>query len=165
MTRRLATMCFMAMFLLGVASPSVRAQDEQATASLRGLRAASVSVQPLSDGAKVLGLTNETLQADVELKLRLAGMRVVTAEEGFKIPGNPGIYVEALLLSDAKAGCIRIELVQNARLERNGQSLISVATWYKTALTSSPTAQSIRDVVKDLVDEFLNDWLSVNPKK
>jgi hypothetical protein len=28
-----------------------------------------------------------------------------------------------------------------------------------------PTAQSIRDDVKDLCDQFLNDWLSVNPKK
>ena len=30
---------------------------------------------------------------------------------------------------------------------------------------SNPTGHDLRNLVKDLVDEFLNDWLSVNPKK
>ena len=32
-------------------------------------------------------------------------------------------------------------------------------------VVGNPTAQIIRNQIKDHVDMFLNDWLSVNPKK
>jgi hypothetical protein len=72
MIKRLAAICFMAMFLLAVSSPSGQAQTPSVL-TLKGISALSVLVEELPDSAKALGLTSDTLQTDVELKLRLAG--------------------------------------------------------------------------------------------
>jgi hypothetical protein len=164
MTRRLATILFVTMFLIGVSSPAIRAQgnDRQAD-TLKGISTITVLVEDLPDSAEVIGLAAEAIQTDVELKLRLAGMRVLTNEEAHKLSGTPLLYVRAGLLTRAEAAIIEVQLLQNAVLERNGQVALGVITWDRADVVANPTAQSIRDRVKDRVDEFLNDWLSVNP--
>jgi hypothetical protein len=166
MTRRVATICLTTVFLIGIGSSSVRAQNtELTTASLKGITAVHVLVEKLSESARALGLTEETIRTDAELKLRLAGVRVVTHEESLKIPGMPYLYVDVALSKSGGASHIAVELHQNATLERNGQFVASVTTWDTSGIGSNLTAQDIRDHTKDLVDEFLNAWLSVNPKK
>jgi hypothetical protein len=118
----------------------------------------------LPDSAKILGLTKEIIQTDVELKLRQAGMRVMTREEGEKLPGSPAVYINVNLSDDARAANIGVELQQNAQLERNNLWTPDIITSSTGVLVSNPTAQGIRDFVKDHVDTFLNAWLSVNPK-
>jgi hypothetical protein len=87
-----------------------------------------VAVEGLPDIANVLGLTKETIQTDVELKLRLAGMRVVTREEGVKLSGHPFVYVAVNITKSGEAVNITVELDQDVRLERNGQLESTVAT-------------------------------------
>lgn len=166
MTRRLATICLMTMFLYGISSPPAPAQDTERTRrSLKGITAIEVLVEDLPDGAKLLGLTKESIKTDVELKLRLAGIRVVTPEESLMIPGMPELYVNITLTDGAEAGSIDVQLNQNVMLERNGQLAIGATTWDTGVLLSHPTAEGIRNSTKDHVDKFLNAWLSSNPKK
>jgi hypothetical protein len=166
MTKRLAMICAAAIFSIGLTSPSVQANDSEISRrSLQGISAVSVDVEDLSDGAKALGLSEEAIRTDVELKLRLAGIRVVAVEEDVKVPGMPTLYVNPQVLSNAKALSITVELQQNVLLERNGQRAVNVTTWEVGGVGMNPTAQSIRDNIKDFVDQFLNAWLSVNPKK
>jgi hypothetical protein len=166
MTQRLATICLMTMFLIGVRSPSIQAQDNDfSRATLKGISAVFVEIEPLPDSGKTLGLTAETIQTDVELKLRLAGIRVVTPEEGYKLPGSPYVYVILTLTPNANAAYINVQLVQNVLLERNGEHVYGVPTWDTGYIMPVPTSQRIRDTIKDKVDVFLNAWLSVNPKK
>jgi hypothetical protein len=166
MTSRLAMMCLMAIFLIGVGYPSVQAQDSGAArATLKGISAVYVVVEELSDSAKALGLTAGGIQTDVELKLVLAGLNVVTREEGQKIPGRPFIYIRITVTKSAEAAYVAVELDETAQLERNNQRTFRVTTWDTGTISAHPTAQIIREVVKDDVAEFLNDWLSVNPKK
>lgn len=63
--------------------------------SLKGLKAVWVVIEELPETLKSkAGLTKEQLQTDVELKLRLAGIRVVPGlSEGYHIPGQPYLYV------------------------------------------------------------------------
>jgi hypothetical protein len=167
MTRRLATMCFMAMFLVGVCSPAVRAQaDKYANATLKGISTVyvSVGITANSDENKTPTLTTESVQTDVELKLRLAGMHVVTEEEGQTLQGRPHLFV-SLSLNNPIAAHISLQLCQDAYLTRDAQLVPSVPTWQDSALFWNTTVQGIRDQIKDYVDEFLNAWLSVNPKK
>jgi hypothetical protein len=168
MTKRLATMCFMAMFLIGLTSQLVHAQtdSESSRATLKGISAVTVIVDLGSpDGAKALGLSADTIQTDVELKLRLAGIRVVTQEEALKLPGGPALEVQIDLTKDALAASIDVDLCQDAWLERDTIAAVAVPTWGVGRVAAHPTAEQIRDAVKDHVDEFLNAWLSVNPKK
>jgi hypothetical protein len=109
----------------------------------------------LPDGAKVLDLSEDTIQTDVELKLRLAGVRVVAKKEVSQLPGRPHLYLRVTLTSDAQAASIEVQLRQNILLERNGDSAIGV-TWLETTLFSHPTSEAIRNAVKDNVDKFLN---------
>jgi hypothetical protein len=106
-------------------------------------------VEALPTGAKVLGLTNEAIQTDVELKLRLAGMRVVTESESFNEPGGPYIYVNLSLTDNAIAAHIDLNLAQNAQLERNNEFCVA-DTWHRGLTASNPTAQVIRNAIKDL---------------
>jgi hypothetical protein len=156
----------MTVFVIGAGSSPIQAQDNERTrASLKGISSLSVLIENLPDGAKVLGLTKESIQTDVELKLRLAGIRVLTPEEDYKVLGSPYLYVDLNLTNSAQAASIEVELHQDARLDLNGQPAIGVTTWDTGYLVSNPTAQGVRDRIKDLVDKFLNVWLSVNPKK
>jgi hypothetical protein len=156
--------CFMTMFMIGGLFAQAQ-NSKHSIASLKGMSTLFVVVEQLPDGAMVLGLTAETIQTDVQLKLRVAGIRVVAREEGTKLPGGPYVYIALNLTNNAQAASINIELRQNARLEPNGQFVLGVTTWNVGDIISNPTAQSIRDNIKDGVDLFLNVWLSVNPKK
>ena len=62
-----------------------------------------------------------------------------------------------------QAAGITVELYQFARLVRNGEPAF-VTTWGLAGVIANPSAQGIRDHIKDRVDIFLNAWLSVNPK-
>jgi hypothetical protein len=165
---RLSTICLMSMFLIGLFSPLVHAQadSESSRATLKGISAVAVIVDLGSpEGAKKLGLSADTVQTDVELKLRLGGVRVVTQDEAQKLPGGPFLHVEIDLTRDAAAAGIQVNLCQDAWLERVTIIDVGAATWGTGGVEANPAAENIRDMVKDCVDRFLNAWLSVNPKK
>ena len=162
MTRRLVTISLMLMYVIGSGSLSVQAQDPD---GLKGISVVYVLVEDAPEGAKILGLTSESIQNDVELKLLLAGMGVATLKDGHTLPGRPHVYVRFTLTKGAVAASIQVELDQDAVLDRNAQHAPSVMTWYAGYLLANPTAQSIREEIKRGVDAFLNAWLSVNSKK
>jgi hypothetical protein len=163
MTNRLATIYLSAVFLLVLTSPSAQAQNPNA--NLKGISAVGVLIEELPDGAKVLGLSEGMIKTDVELKLRLAGMLVTKMEDALNLPGSPYLYVNLSLTSGAEAAHVSVQLRQDATLARNRQSAFGVTTWDIGTVVSHPTAQGIRNYIKDDCDQFLNDWLSVNPKK
>jgi hypothetical protein len=165
MLARLATMCLAMMLLVGISSPAARAQTKYENDTLKGINALFVIVENLSSGATELGLTKEVLQTDVELKLRLAGISVVTQEAGVKLPGTPYLWVQVTVTEGAHAANIAVAVRQDVRLERNDGLAFGASTWDVNLTVASPTAQGIRDYNKDIVDQFLNAWLSVNPKK
>jgi len=131
--------------------------------SLKGIGAVRVVVEDLDDDAKALGLDEQTIQTDAELKLRLAGMRVLSDAEWIVALGQPYLYLRVTATGGAAA--YEVALCQNARLGRNGDLAAGVITWSQLSADSNPTAAGVRNGIKDLVDTFLNDWLSVNPKK
>jgi hypothetical protein len=151
-------------FSLALISPPVFAQNV-GLSSLGGLTAVFVLVEDLPDGTKLRGLSKETIQSEVEQRLRLGGLRVVSAEQSARLPGTPYLYVRVNLVDHARAVGVEVDLNQGALLVRNGQIVPSAITWSRSALLSKPTVQNIRHAVNDRVDAFVNAWLSVNPKK
>ena len=162
MTRRLAAVCVLAVVTLGVASRSVSAQDRR---NLKGIDSVFVEVETLPNGASKLGLSEGIIQTDVEQKLRLAGLRVVTNQEGENVPGSPYLDVRLVATDPPEAAAIEISLNQNVTLERNSAFAPEVETWAKILVIANPSGQSVRDKIQDLAADFLNDWLSVNPKQ
>jgi hypothetical protein len=62
---------------------------------------------------------------------------------------------------------IRADLSQEVILERNPNIQISAITWSrgKIGTVGEANLSQIRTSLKDLIDGFINDYLSVNPTK
>jgi len=128
--------------------------------SLKGIDGVQVVID-LTDTGKVSDLDKYTIRTDVELKLRAAGLRVLSEEEEAKAPGSPYLYLNVNLVGTAAA--VEIQLMQTARLVRNDEVAVG-ATWSQRSLSTNSTAPVVRGLIKDQVDSFLNAWLSVNAK-
>jgi len=162
MTRPLVTMSLILMHLIGSGLVSAQGQDPD---GLKGISLVYVLVEDAPEGAKRLGLTAESIQSDVELKLLLAGMSVTTLADGRKLPGRPHVYVRVTLTKGAEVASVQVDLEQDAVLDRNTEHALSVMTWDTDFLLANPTAQRIVDDVKEGVAQLLSAWLTVNPKR
>ena len=137
--------------------------------TLRGLKGFHVLVAELKDDIKQAGLTGSILKTDVELKFRKAGIRILTRDEALLTPGKPHLFVQVRAIKlKSPRGLFYLALVsfgQDAILSRNHSIQTSLVTWEDSFLgTTSEPLRSIREAVSDLVDEFMNDYLAVNPK-
>ena len=81
-------MCF-AFFIS--ASPIHSSDDEDACLSLKGLQGIFVIIEEFPPAFKEAGLTNYQVQTDVELKLRMAGIKVLSIKDD--VPGDPFLHV------------------------------------------------------------------------
>jgi hypothetical protein len=139
------------------------------TKSLQGLQGMEVIVEELGSEIEQAGLHRTAIQTDVELKLRLAGITVLSREERLSQPGTPYLYINPTVVLGGEAVYygISCELHQRVTLARNESISTSASTWFigMTGGIRISGLQTIRDRIKDEVDTFINDYLSVNPKK
>jgi len=143
----------------------------KALQALSGLNSLQVTVEEIRPDAEEDGLSKTVIQTDVELRLRKAGMRVVsTDEERLKIPGCPWLYVDVQTAKIEAIGfyvySVRIELYERVLLER-GPGLRTIAKTWSTGggigWVRQALVRNLREYVADSVDEFLNSWLAANP--
>lgn len=146
------------------------AQDDQARQSLSGLPGVGVRVDPVEPDAERDGLTRNAIQADVELRLRQAGITVFSrGVEDAAGPAFPYLYVSVhatkLPQLNLYAVYVSVELTQQV-LQLVSGDLVHAATWGRGgALTvESGHLRHVRDPIKDNVDQFINDWLAVHPQ-
>jgi hypothetical protein len=137
--------------------------------SLRNVPGMGVHMD-ISDECKAYGLTDSQIRSDVELKLRTAGVKILSENEREDAPGRPWLYVRAHCVGDEDGYPIAfrtdVSFHQDVHLERN-RHLVVLPTWDSSAtlgVTNSQNLLRIRDSMKRLVDQFLNDYLAVNPK-
>lgn len=162
-----------AFILLSVHVRADEAEDER-VARLRGLDAVVVSVDKLGKDVEDDGLTSDQLQQDVELRLRKAGIRVLSQTEWKEKPLTPVLYVRSHLVKGkgSLAGLyfthLSFALGEYARLVRNPAIIAIAMTWESQSSTGSVGTQKVRqfrESVADKTDEFTNAFLAANPKK
>jgi len=138
--------------------------------TLKGLSGIYVVVD-LSSDAVDAGLTDDSMRADVELKLRLAGIRVMTSQESMQAPGQPFLSVVLNTQTRDKAFyyfSITLDLNQRIMLVRDPRMEGTGVTWSRSWISSvgrNNFAEGVRSQVKDATDSFINAWLAVNPKR
>jgi hypothetical protein len=148
----------LALVFFGTSLSTVAATDPVSTKSLRGIKTVDVIIENLSDNARKFGLSEDAFKADVELRLRQSGMQV---SEGGNAEAT--FYVNVNCVSSAVA--IDVNIDQAARLTRNPSVFVVSTTWSTGGLVGNPSgSKAIRDYLLDMVDRFLNAWLSVNPR-
>ena len=157
----------------GSAGEVCASDDQLSRNSLRGLQGFDVAVEYHDPDAERDGLTKGQIQTDVELRLRKAGIKVLTSEESLKLPaGSPILYVD--VHSVFMKGIIPIyifsidvELEQDVSLVRSPDIQVRGVTWSKSMMGTIDKKKlgTVRENINDLVDKFINVYLAANPKK
>jgi hypothetical protein len=134
---------------------------------LRGLTVVTVKVERLRAEIEQDGLFASTLQNDVELKLRLAGIKVLSEEECTEHPDCPHIYlfVDAFKHSEGYIYRIQLSLREPVTVLRTRTKIIATTMRIRDELGITPYLSEIRDEAQDLVDEFIKAWETANRKK
>ena len=130
--------------------------------SLRGLKTVQVIVECAATDATG-ELPTSTLQTEVELRLRLAGLEVKAGRDS-----HLHICVQPLQLqtTDCCVYSVKVELNQAASLTRDSTIFLPMRTWHTELIGFVQTKklnEAIQDAVSDLMDQFVNACLSVNP--
>jgi len=135
------------------------------TATLKDIKTFFVVIEDLADDAP--GLTANQIRTSVELRLRQAGIRLADA-----LGGVAYLYVQvnttrAFKPFDNTFGYnVHVAFVQRVKVIQSGVDLLA-ETWSVDTLQITQNRNlgaMVRSSVNDHVDEFINAYLSVNPK-
>jgi hypothetical protein len=163
-----STLLIITVAFLFCSSLMAQSDDETSRKSLKGLTGVAVVVEDLQPDAEKSGLSGDQIQTDVELRLRLAGIKVLTQEQMLASPGTPFLEVNlnTLTRQETYSYSLEVRLHQGVSLERNPRISLPAVTWEAGAVGFAELTKSdqIRNHIKDYVDKFINAWLSVNPK-
>jgi hypothetical protein len=137
---------------------------------LRGIRSIGVEIGKLPHEAKNLGVTRDSLRKHVESELRLAGIHVAAPDQLKTNPEIPFLLV-AIIIGYNKPTCIyavTLSLNEKVQLKRD-PNIISYATpWWRIMkgehIGEAGIERDVENTLKYLLNEFTNDYLTVNPK-
>ena len=134
--------------------------------SLQGITRLIVVVENIEPEIERDVIERSTIQTDVELKLRMAGVKVINSFDNNSLEGPHYIYVNINILKIDEFQYvynINVKLIQGVMLIRNDE-LCLATTWSDTYLGFAGTLkqESIRDSIKELVDNFIIDYLDMN---
>lgn len=144
-----------------------REKNRKTLARLQGVQ---VIVEDFKPEAEKYGFNRQQYQTDVELRLRQYGIKVLSQKERHQVSGMPMLYINVNPLIDEKMGdaavSYSVQLMEYVLLERNPSIRTFATTWDKsgTRLCGLKRLDGVRERVRDLVDQFINDYLAANPK-
>ena len=145
--------------------------------SLRGLEGVEVLVEELNAELENFNLTMVQIQVDVESKLRMAGIEILSKEENEKIQPRrkPYLYIQIHSYkpqSRRDVIAFNVDIALNQKIAIPGhpdfkKKSFYAPTWYKSivGVVGGEKIAFIRDVVKDLTGKFTEAYLTANPKK
>jgi hypothetical protein len=139
--------------------------------TLRGLSEVSVLIEYLPDDVEREGLSRENLKRDIEVRLKQAGLRVLTILEIANSPGAPYLYVAVYPITgpsvNLNAYAIGLTLKQLVQLSRNPTTEFFATTWEGPAPPNSLSAPKVPDIrtrISDAVGRFIIDYQAANQK-
>ena len=156
--------------LLGILAISTQAMAHLSSADrelLRSLDGFRLAVDRIRPDVERDGLFRSTLLEDMELRLRMGGVKVLSEEEAEKKPDAPCLYlyVDALKCSLGYVYKVRLALMEPFKLVRNNVKVTATVLRIPDELGITSNLSEIRDAAVEFVDEFVKAWKAVNPKK
>jgi hypothetical protein len=128
--------------------------------TLYGLAGAELVFENIDSNTASLGLSGQSVRTSVELHLRRAGFLVLPLDLS---GAQPYLHISITTTFGTGATAVIIELRQPVVLKRMPSVQAVATTWNTSGVISRPTAEVVRDMLDDYVDQFLNDWLAANP--
>ena len=162
-------------FLLGANSFVLSADEEVLRSVLDGLQKIYVSVAPVSPEFEEKGLTREKMQAMIEGQLKEAKIEIVSEEEFNRLTYRSNFPIARLdvftTIGEVKDQGeeiiiynIMIQVNQRVILARKPSLKIFSPTWEKSKTSYGSSLDAIIPTVNKLVDEFIENFISVNRK-
>jgi hypothetical protein len=140
--------------VLSFCSISTAVADDEA--SFKDLHGVGIVLEPLSPEVETAGLRQTDIQTDVELKLRLAGIPVLSRDEWTRTSGAPILYVNvSVFLSttpDTWAFNVEADLSQDVKLVRSPAIIVPNATTWRTFVVGfqvPPASRNVRLASRD----------------
>lgn len=166
MIRRICLLIVLLAILPTVTSAFAQSREEQVEV-LRGLEGVYVVVGRLKPEIERDGLYKSELQSDVELTLRMGGLKILSEEEWLLAPGTPYVYlrVDAFKYSDGYVYEIQLCLVEKVLPVRKGITIDATTLRMRDELGLTPSLSGITEGVRDLLEKFIDEWHAANPKK
>jgi len=137
--------------------------------TLRGLQRVQVLVIGPTTEIQKYGLTTTQIRRDVELRLRNAGIKTVSLADPLTTPDLALFRIWASVDKHPSADLflvnVRAELDQLVLLQRDSSTSCTATTWEtpaKAGLMGRKDLQDVRREVKNHVDRFIIDYLTVN---
>jgi len=149
-------------------SAQSQGDDEDTRLTLKGIRA--VHVRPLVTAPPLLrgGINDVNVRTDVELELRRAGIGVLTEAQWQLALGRPRLVMLVDGFDDGGVivYAVRAFLMQDATLLTNPARAPHVSSWgvEHMGTVELGKVQTIRNGIRDKTRQFINAWLSVNPR-
>ena len=140
--------------------------------TLRGIKAIFVAIESIRPEAEGYGLTQDKILSDVELKLKRAGIKVLSKEEWLKTTGSPRLYININQIYNNQVSAfvcdMNVNFNQKVYLETNPGVSCMATTWWTSAtgiVGGKEMEKKVRGTIKEQIDLFLNDYLAVNLRK
>lgn len=144
---------------LTFAAPSLPQTNARET--LRGLSGVPVKVTYVRGAGRgdVAGL-----KTFVELRLRRSGVRIF--DQPRRVDGRALLAVTVIVDGEGSLIFLETMLRQEVSIKRTPTVTAYPATWEATALNGAPEATDavVREEVGKQIDNFINDFLAVNPQ-
>jgi hypothetical protein len=160
----LSLFCMGMLTVTGLAFGQARDEDKEV---LRGLDRVHVVVERLKAEIEQDGLFTSTLQSDMELKLALAGIKVLSEDECRQIPCVADLYlhVDAFKQADGYTYRIHLALREPVAVLRKHIRVIGTTFRMHDELGMTENLSEVREGARDLLDKFIEVWQAANSKK
>lgn len=138
----------------------------QRESHLKGLTGVVVEVGGNFNDLSKDGLYEDTIQTDIELQLRKAGITVVPSSRAVLTTPRLYAFVDALKINDDFYVCnLRLELLEDAVVIRDRRRA-ATTSWGRIQMISVgiDNLRKVRNWMIDITDAFANDYLAANPK-
>ncbi len=136
---------------------------------LAELDGVGVLVESFRPEVEKYGFNKQQYTTYIESRLRQYGIKVIPFEELIKKP-LPYLYININLIINESSGsaavhCL-VQLKEPVILLRKQNSILTATTWQRgdTANSGLYNLNQVRGTVSDLIDMFINDYITVNPK-
>ena len=171
MGRVSASMAGIVALLTGLASPVTALDTPNERITLVGLTGVHVVVYDMGTEGDRERLTRSRLQAELEQRLRLAGLRALGATEALRSEGRPTLELRFYLARSRQARelyvySVDLALRQQIQLAR-ARTLESFAiTWSEppeVGTVERAHLSVVLDAMRAKVDQFVAAWRAANP--
>ena len=148
------------------------AGDDAKYSALAGAKGCRVQVQITCHTTdKRFGLREDILQMEAEAGLGRNGIRVLSYRECEQTAGRPILSVKVFLATreGSKTAAVHTEVnfMEDAELKREPKLSCPAIVWgirNEMLLDVGNLKEGVRQVVKNMVDAFCNEYLAANPK-